>query len=98
MKIKVITAFNSMEFREITVKIIIIIIICFLGLYLRHMEVPSLGVELKPQLPAYARATATPDPSCVCDLHHSSWQHQILSPLSKVRDRTRILMDPSRVC
>ena len=33
------------------------------------------------------------DPSHVCDLHHSSWQRRILSPLSEARDRTRILMD-----
>ena len=23
---------------------------------------------------AYATATATPDPRCTCDLHHSLWQ------------------------
>ena len=49
------------------------------------------------QPPAYARATATWDPSHVFDLHHSSWQHRILNPLSKVRDQTRNLMVPSRV-
>ena len=43
------------------------------------MEVPRL------QLLAYTTATAMQDLSCVCDLHHSSWQHQILNPLSKVR-------------
>ena len=43
------------------------------------MEVPRLGVKLKLQLPAYTTATATPDPSCICDLHHhSSQQCQIL--------------------
>ena len=26
--------------------------------------------------------------SHVCDLHHGSWQRQILNPLSKARDRT----------
>ena len=46
-------------------------------------------------LPAYARATATPDPSHVCDLHHSSRQHQILNPLSEARDLTCNLMVPS---
>ena len=30
-------------------------------------------------------------------LHHSSWQHWILNPLSEVRDRIRILMDSSWV-
>ena len=56
----------------------------FLGLPLRHMEVPKLGVEV--ELPAYATATVTPDPSRVCDLHHSSWQHLVLNPLSGDRD------------
>ena len=46
-----------------------------LGSHLRHMEVPRLGVELEvPRLgPAYTMATATWDPSHVCELHHSSW-------------------------
>ena len=62
------------------------------------MEVPRLGVELELQLLAYATATATLDPSHVCDLHHSSQQPWILNPLSKARDQTHILMDPSQVC
>ena len=33
----------------------------------------------------------------MCDLHHSSWQHQILNPLREARDRTRILIDTSQV-
>ena len=56
------------------------------------MEVARLGVESELQLLAYARATATWDPSRVCDLHHSSQQCRILKPLSKGRDRTRSLM------
>ena len=47
---------------------------------------------------AYATATAIPNPSCMCDLHHSSRQRQILSPLSKARDQTRNnLMVPSQI-
>ena len=46
------------------------------------MEVPRLESEL--QLLAYA--TATQDLSRVCDLQHSSWQCQLLSPLSEARD------------
>ena len=49
-------------------------IICFLGLQVCHMEVPRLGIELELQLPAYATAAATTNPSHVCDLHRSSWQ------------------------
>ena len=32
-----------------------------------------------------------------CKLHHSSWQCQILNPLSKARDQTRNLTVPSQV-
>ena len=53
------------------------------------MEVPKLGIELELQLPAYTTATATPDQRRVCDLHHSSRQHQIPDPLNKARDRTQ---------
>ena len=34
----------------------------------------------------------------VYNLHHSSWQCQILNPLSQARDRTCILMDVSQIC
>ena len=61
------------------------------------MEVPRLWVKLELQLPAYATAIATPDPSHICDLHRSSWQRQILNPLSEVRHRTHNLMVPSQI-
>ena len=70
----------------------------FSGQLPRHVEVPRLGVESELQFLAYATATAMRDLSLVSNLHHSSRQHQILNPLSEVRDRTRILMDSSRIC
>ena len=63
-----------------------------------HTEVPKLGVKLELQPPAYSTATATRDLRCVCNLHHSSRRRQILNPLSKAKDRTRILMDLNQVC
>ena len=51
----------------------------FLGLQPQHMEVPRLGVES--ELLAYTTAAAMPDPSHICDSHHSPWQHWILNPL-----------------
>ena len=44
----------------------------FLGPNLWQVEVPRLGVESELQLSAYTTTTATPDPSHVCKLHHSS--------------------------
>ena len=61
------------------------------------MEVVRPEVESKLQLLAYTTATAMPDLSHICNLQHGSRQLRILNPLSDARDRTRILMDPSRV-
>ena len=41
---------------------------------------------------AMAYTTATQYLSRVYELHHSSWQHRILNPLSEARDGTRVLM------
>ena len=53
--------------------------------------------ESELQLPAYATATATRDPSHLCDLHHSSRQHQTLNPLSEAKDRTYVLVVPTQI-
>ena len=62
------------------------------------MEFPRLGVKSEWQLLAYTTATAMPDLSHSCDLHHSSRQHQILNPLSKPRIWTCVLMYASQIC
>ena len=73
------------------------ILFVFLGPRPWHMEVPRLGFESEMQLLAYTTATAMPDPSCICNLHNSSWQCQILNLLSEARDQTRVLMDASQI-
>ena len=67
-------------------------VFCFLGLHSQHVEVPKLGVKSELQLPAYAIATATPDPNCIFNLHYSSRQHQIPNPVREAKDGTYILM------
>lgn len=52
------------------------------------MGVPRLGLKSELKLQAYTIDTAVPDRSLICDLHHSSQQHQILNPLSEARDWT----------
>ena len=75
-------------------RLLFFIYLFFLGLHPQHIDVPRLGVEAEVQLPAYATVTATSDPSPIfVDLHRSLWQHQILIPLSEVRDQTRILTE-----
>ena len=44
------------------------------------------------QLSAYTTAIAMPDPRCICNLHHSSWQLWIFNLLIEARDRTWDLM------
>ena len=54
-------------------------------------------VKSELQLPAYATATATQDPSRIFDLPHSSRQCWIPDPVREARDRTYILMDTSQI-
>ena len=68
------------------------LVLVFLGSHL------WLGVESELQLPVYTTATAMWDPRRICDLHHSTWQRQILNPLIGARGKTHILMDPSQIC
>ena len=70
----------------VSIVTIIFVYVCLFRATPCHVEVPRLGVHLELQLLAYATTAAMPDPSHICNLHHSSWQYQILNPLSKVRD------------
>ena len=66
--------------------IYLLIYFCILGPRPWYTEVPRLGIESELQLSAYPTAIAIQDLSRVCNLPHSSWQHQILKPLSEARD------------
>ena len=68
--------------QKLLLLIFLILIFCFLGPYLWHMEVPRLGVKLELQLRAYTAATATRDWSRVFNLHYSLRQCWIPDPLS----------------
>ena len=52
------------------------------------------GSQTRRRIGATAYATATQNPSLVCNLHHSSWQFQILN-LSEARNQTCNFMDPN---
>jgi len=52
---------------------------------------------LELQLLAYITVIATPDPSHVCNLHHSSQQCWILNPLSEAKDQIHNFMVPSQI-
>ena len=74
-----------------------LLLFVFLGPHPRHMEVLRVGAEMEPWPLSYTTATATQDPSCIFDLHHSSQQRWILNPLSEVRDGTCVLVDASQI-
>ena len=102
VQIPTVILINSITLRKliclsVVVGFLLLFFFHFLGLHPQHMEVPRLGVESELQLQAYARATATPDPSQVCDPHHSSQQRGILNPLSKAREQTHNLRVPSQI-
>ena len=41
--------------------------------------------QIRAIAPAYTKATATPDLSLICNLHHSSWPCRIFNPLSEAK-------------
>ena len=86
------TLLKGQEIEKLRALHILLLLFCFLGPHSRHMEVPRLGVEMELQA---ATAAALQGPSSVFDLHHGSRQCRILNPLSKARDQTRIVMDPT---
>ena len=53
------------------------------GLHSQHMVIARLRVELELQLLAYTIATASWDPSPICNLHSSSQQCCILTQQSE---------------
>ena len=77
--------------------IFVLFFFCFLGLHLQPTDIPRLGVQPELQLPASTTATATWDPSHICDLHHSTQQRWIFNPLSEARDQAHSFMDTSQI-
>ena len=65
------------------------------------MEVPRLGVELELAAASlhhsHTNAGSGATSITYTTVHGSSRQHPILNPLFKIRDRTNILMNNSRV-
>ena len=76
----------------------IIFFFVFLGPHPWHIELPKLGVKSTVAAGlnhSYGNSSSEP---CICNLHHSWWQRQILTPLSKARDHTCTLTDASQIC
>ena len=72
----------------------------FLFFFLLFRATPvAYGISwARGQIKVATFSLATHDPSCFCNLCHSSQQCQILNPLSEARDWTHILTDTSWVC
>ena len=71
---------------------------CFV-LFVRAALAAYGGSQARGQIGAvaYTTATATRDPSRICNPSHSSQQRRILNPLSKGRDRACVLTDVSQI-
>ena len=61
------------------------------------MEAPRLGGQIRAAAAGLHPAIATQDPSHICHLHYSLWQHQTLNPLNEAKVRAHILMDTQRI-
>ena len=97
------TAKLSNRLLKLSCVLVIRFVIFFLSFVFSGLHPPAHGGSqargrIGATAAAYARATAKPDPSRICDLHHSSQQRWILNPLSEARDGTCNLMVPSQIC
>ena len=75
----------------ITPVFVVVVVVVVVGLF-RAVAVACGSFQARGQIEAsllaYTTARATPDPSHICNLHHSSWQCRILHQLSETWDRT----------
>uniref|UniRef100_A0A8D1IHS3 Phosphatidylinositol 4-phosphate 3-kinase C2 domain-containing subunit alpha n=1 Tax=Sus scrofa TaxID=9823 RepID=A0A8D1IHS3_PIG len=55
-------------------------------------SITKLGIELELQLPGYATATVTPDPSLVCGVHHSSCKMKMMTNSFTVSSTVEIII------
>ena len=67
--------------------------VCFFFCLFKATPMAHGGPPARGRIGAVATATATCDLSRICNPHHSSWQHRILNPMSKARDRTHCICD-----
>ena len=92
-----ITVQSSGEWKPLRYPFFLALFFLFLEPHLPYTEISRLGVESELQLLVCSTVTATRDLRLICDLHHSSQQCWILSPLSKTKHQTWILVDTTRV-
>ena len=86
---------SSLVFWKCCCRVFFYLFFCAASAAHRSSQIKKL-LKLELQLPAYTTATAMPDLSQICHLHHSSWKRQIPDPLT--RDGIGILMDSSQIC
>ena len=77
--------------------VLIYLFIYLLFFLFRAIPVAYGSSQARDQTGAAAAGLCHSHLSCICSIHHSLWQCQILNPLSKARDRTHILMATSQV-
>ena len=95
-----------LEFHSSALAFFLFLLILFLFIYLcllfRAILVIYGGSQARGQIGAtaaglrHSHSNAGPEPRLQPTPH--SWQSWILNPLSKARDRTRNIMDPSQIC
>jgi len=77
----------------------VVVAVFFLGPHPWHVKVPrqEFRDRIRAEAAGLYRSHSNTRSSCIHELHHSSWQHQILNP-SQTSNWSCILMDTSRIC
>uniref|UniRef100_A0A8D0Q2C6 Uncharacterized protein n=1 Tax=Sus scrofa TaxID=9823 RepID=A0A8D0Q2C6_PIG len=91
---------KACQFDEVPLVYLFVYLFCLFAFY-RAVPVAYGGAQATGLIRAVAsglcQSHSNTDLCHICDLHHSSWQCQILNPLRKARDQSHNLMVPSQI-
>ena len=79
-----------------TMKFIFCFVLCFRAVLAAYGGFQARG-RIGATATSLCHSHSNVESELVCDLHHSSRQHQISNPLSEARNRTRIFMDTRQI-
>ena len=76
------------------VVVVVVVVVVFAFLAVHTCDTWTRG-QIGAAAAGLHHSHSSTDPSCVCDIHCSSWQRPILNPVREARDGPCILMDTS---
>ena len=78
--------------------VLVFVLFCLFRVSPMAYEISQAQGQIRASAAGLHHSHSMQDLSCICDPHHSLWQHQIPNPLSEARYQTHILIDTHQIC